>query len=129
MQFFMRFLSRSPMQLLSQVLTSGDFLFDSGATFALICCDFPKIAAKLHQVSNMFETSATSRTLTSLFILATSGRSSQNGNRLLNELGSRPANTINTCEKSRLSSEKKKMATVISDVIPLYVDVLLDGMI
>ena len=51
MRFLMRFLSRSPMQLLAQVLTSGDFLCDSGATFALICCDFPKHAAKLHQVA------------------------------------------------------------------------------
>ena len=35
------------MQLLSRKLC------DSGAIFALICCDFSKIAAKLHQVSNI----------------------------------------------------------------------------
>ena len=36
------------------------FLCDSGATIAAICFDFLKIAAKLHEVSNIFETSATS---------------------------------------------------------------------
>ena len=35
------------------------FLCDSGATCYAIYCDFPQIAAKLYQVSNMFETFAT----------------------------------------------------------------------
>ena len=43
-----------------------------------------------------------------MFILATSGLSSQNGKSSLNDFGSRPANTMNTWEKSRFSSKKRK---------------------
>ena len=38
------------------------FLCDSGATFAAVCCDFPKITAKLHQVSNMRDKFRSNRT-------------------------------------------------------------------
>ena len=37
------------------IITRGDvraFGRDSGAEFAVFCCNFPQIAAKLHEVSN-----------------------------------------------------------------------------
>ena len=72
-----------------------------GLVFAL----YKKLIALLYIYKNHYK--RISNILTAWFILATSGRSSQKGKRFLNGFGSRPANTINTSEKSRFNSRSK----------------------